>query len=185
VHGINRKPLVCSASTHRALPSCPQGLPFAVRAADAEHVFEQWSRQSTPMWAAPAISAMYSYYIPFWAFEADIRTVVDGRSYSKTADGASMMVYGGHTFRRRMTEVLKCDTLYAAPFSSALMEGVGNRVDVDEWSLFESTALGVVREQLLQEEAELHYGQHPGQEISVSYSSLESRRIMMPAHIIE
>jgi len=137
------------------------------------------------MWSAPAISALYSYYIPFWAFEADITTQVDGYTYRKTADSASMMVYGGHTFRRRMTEVLKCDTMYARQFDASMMEGVGNRVDVDEWSLFETTALGVVREQLLQEEAELHYAEHPGKEISVSYSGLVSRRVMMPAHIVE
>jgi hypothetical protein len=162
-----------------------QGLPFSVTADDAEHLFEQWASQSTPMWSAPPISSLTSCYIPFWAFEADLTTKVGGKRYHKYADGAAMQVYGGHNFRRRMTEVLKNDTLYCEQFSSSMMSGVGNTVDVDEWSLFEQSALKLVREQVLREEAEIHFERHPDQEISVSYSSLTSRRIMMPAHVVE
>lgn len=162
-----------------------QGLPFSVTAADAEHLFSEWAAASTPTWSTPAIQQLNSYFIPFWAFEAELTTRVGGKVYHKYADGAAMQVYGGHTFRRRMTEVLKNDTLYCQPFSSTMMDGVGNTVDVDEWSLFEQSALKVVREQVLQEESEIHFERHPEQQLSVSYSSLTSRRIMMPAHIVE
>ncbi|KAA0160909.1 hypothetical protein FNF28_05256 [Cafeteria roenbergensis] len=162
-----------------------EALPFAVRAVDAEHIYESWCRKSTPMLRPPPITAMYTYFLPFWVFEAELTTRVGGAVYHKFADGAAMQVYGGHTFRRRMTEVLKSDASRAVPFSASMMDGMDNRVDIDEWSVFERTALDLIREQVLQEEAEIHYDQHPNQEVEVSYTRLTSRRVLMPAHIVE
>lgn len=189
-------PVVHACACREALPSpglrvtvCsiprPQALPFAVRAVDAEHIYESWCRKSTPMLRPPAITAMYTYFLPFWVFEAELTTRVGGSVYHKYADGAAMQVYGGHTFRRRMTEVLKSDASRAVPFSASMMDGMDNRVDIDEWSVFERTALDLIREQVLQEEAEIHYDQHPDKEVEVSYTRLTSRRVLMPAHIVE
>jgi hypothetical protein len=165
-------------------PGTAQAVPFAVKAEDAERIYHRWAKQQAPFWSAPSIKSLYSYFVPFWSFEADLTTKVAGQVYRKHASGPAMQVYGGHTFRRKMTEVLKTEVSYAVPFQSSMLN-LDNRVDIDEWSLYESVALELIRDQVLQDEAEFHYHSHPGKEVEVSYTNLVSSRVLFPAHIIE
>jgi hypothetical protein len=177
-----------AASTARA---GTEAVPFAVHQADVPAHFAAWWSRNHVGLSQPRLDPrldphrVRSVFLPFWVFTAEV-TIPSARVFARPVGGPHLMIYSGGEYPRAMTEVLKADATSARPFTARLLELDGGAVtaDVEPFELFEATAWQLVRAGWLRAEA-ARLGCDPAQLGDAAFSGVTSRRVLLPAHVVE
>lgn len=163
--------------------SAPRGaeaVRFSYFPDDARRKFEQWVQTNVPVLTVPRISSVKAMYLPFWSFKATARIKpVIGASITEEVSGPELQIYAGHVYPRAMVEVCKTHPTWARPFEPSMLDiGKGWSVEhVQPYETYESTAWAIVKETALAQLKRQHT-----LAASITFSAVESRRILMPVY---
>lgn len=160
-----------------------EAVPFEYTIDEGIDMYQSWARFSTLSLTTPR-GVVQAMYLPFWVFDADVEIVKDDGEVVEAGRhdfDPELQVYGGHTYRRNMVDVLKAPLTAARPFHASMLD-VGVDVGIDAWGVFETLAIQLAKAQVLAE-----YAQRTGvtDGASVRFQGLTSRRVMLPAFVVD
>lgn len=157
-----------------------EGLRFALSKSEAKEAFAKWATTDSLFAAPPKIESLRAVYMPFWEFEGSVSVRRRGSTQEvlhplARCNGVTQF-YAGHRFRRSMLDCVKNYLNKAVPFQSSFLNDVPD-VEVDAWTVYETTALANVRAALL-EQLEVGDGQ-------LAFRHLRSHCMYLPAFVVD
>lgn len=171
-----------AASTKR---SSAEGIPFSLTAEEGVASFERWIKEESGLFRVPRVLSVKPLFLPHWHVEGHASVSRPDKSkpvrhVDLNSRSPLSQVYGGHNYRRAMVEVAKNRGGVLRPFrADMLVPGV----EVDEWSVYETTALTLVREQVLRKAVgAAASGEEP---TTVHLTVKRTRRVFHPAFLVE
>ncbi|KAG5190748.1 hypothetical protein JKP88DRAFT_266807, partial [Tribonema minus] len=183
-----------------------EGLPFDIDSKEAEERFRRFckSKGISPGLAinnffkgkaAAGYDKVTAAFVPFWAFDCNVRTSAGRTVLRETRTGFSeaSMVYGGYSYHRYLLHALPSTLLGAAPFDAKWLSPprpVGLPIEVDAWGVYQGTAWAVARAAVAEQEqkhAKEAYGTSlpKGEELRCEFALHAVRRVLLPVYAFE
>lgn len=173
-----------AASTKR---SSAEGIPFNLSVEEGAESFERWVKEESGLLRVPRVLSVKPMFLPHWHVEGHASVSRPGEPSTAThvdlnSRSPLSQVYGGHNYRRAMVEVAKNRGGVLRPFrADMLVPGV----EVDEWSVYETTALTLVREQVLHKVVGAAAGGVEAAPATVHLTVKRTRRVFHPVFLVE